>query len=264
MRCKFVRFFACVSILLLACSVAAQSRSEPVGAAFEAASVKRNQSGGRTTRIVEPGRITYLNITLGEFIAMAYGVNRYQISGPEWILNSGSSDRYDLIATAGTAAPIAEVKRMLAPLLAERFHLVIHRETKDSPVFALLVAKGGPKLGKASNGGDASMAPDGEGGFSFKNWSMASLADWLTYLPSVGRLVIDRSGLAGTYSFRANFFGFGKGIEAGEMKAQMSSGDAADAVFTALREQLGLKLEAQKAPVEMIVIDHADKVPTEN
>ena len=113
---------------------------------------------------------------------------------------------------------------MLGPLLAERFHLVFHRETRELPVFALLVAKGGPKIKEPGDGGDSSIRPDGEGGLSFRNWSMDDPAGWLAMLPSVGAATL-----------RAT-----------------------------LPEQLGLKLETQKASVEMLVIDHAEKVPTEN
>ena len=100
----------------------AQSQAEATPQAFEAASVKPNRAGGVTTRHIEPGTITYLNITLGEFIAMAYGVKHYQLSGPDWIVNYGSTDRYDVIAKAAGAVSAEPLQRMLGPLLLERFH----------------------------------------------------------------------------------------------------------------------------------------------
>jgi uncharacterized protein (TIGR03435 family) len=244
----------------------AQAQAETAPPTFEAASVKANRGTGRRerTRSIEPGRITYMDTTLGEFIAMAYGVKRYQISGPGWIVNLSSSDTYDVVATAGKAASVAEVKRMLGPLLAERFHLAFHRETRELPVFALVLARGGPRFKEPGDGSAPSLFPDGEGGLSFKNWSMESMADWLTLLPSVGQPVVDHTGLAGSFSFHANLFNLEKGTPPDEMKRAMVNSDASDILRTTLPEQLGLKLEAQKAPIEMLVIDHAEKVPVEN
>ncbi|MDR3700136.1 MAG: TIGR03435 family protein [Candidatus Sulfopaludibacter sp.] len=243
-----------------------QTHAETTAPSFEAASVKPHQDTGRRnrTRSIEPGRITYLDTTLGEFIAMAYGVKRYQISGPDWIVNMSSSVTYDVVATAGKAVSVPEVKRMLGPLLSERFHLVFHRETRGLPVFALLVAKGGPKFKEPGDGGDPSIRPDGEGGLSFKNLSMDDLADWFTVLPSMGRPVIDRTALAGSFSFHANLFNLEKGTPPDELKRSMVSSDAGDTLRAALPEQLGLKLEAQKTPLEILVIDRAERVPTAN
>lgn len=243
-----------------------RGQAETTTPAFEAASVKPHQDTGRRdrTRSIEPGRITCVDTTLGEFIAMAYGVKPYQISGPNWIVNISSSVTYDVVATAGKAVSAQEVKRMLRPLLAERFHLVFHRETRELPVFAILVAKSGPKFKEPGDGGASSISPDGEGDLSFKNWSMDDLAGWLTMLPSMGRPVIDQTRLAGSFSFHANLFNLEKGTPPDELKRTMLNGDAVDTLRTTLPEQLGLKLESQKAPLEILVIDHAEKVPTGN
>jgi uncharacterized protein (TIGR03435 family) len=196
---------------------------------------------------------------------MAYGLKQYQISAPDWIMNADRSGRYDVVATAGRPVSSDEIKRMLGPLLVERFHLAFHRETRELPVFALVLAKGGPKFKQPGDGGGAlPPSPDGEGGFLYKNWSMATLADWLTGLPSLGRPVIDRTGLEGRYSFNANLFNFPKGISPDEMKMGLRNSDASDAIFSALADQLGLMLESQKAQTEILVVDHTDKVPIEN
>jgi uncharacterized protein (TIGR03435 family) len=238
----------------------AQSQAGGAPHAFEAASVKPNRAGGVTTRRIEPGTITYLNITLGEFIAMAYGVKHYQLSGPDWIVNYGSTDRYDVVAKAAGAVFAEPLKRMLGPLLVDRFHLAFHRETRELPVFALVVAKGGPKF-KPGDGGAMSIRLDGKGGYAYTNYSMATLADSLSLMTAVGRPVLDRTGLAGGYSFNADLYNMPKGLSPAEFKDAMVNSDA---VFSALPEQLGLKLESQKAPIEILVIDHADKVPVEN
>jgi len=240
-----------------------ETQAETAPHAFDAASVKPTQ-GGRT-RSIEPGRITYLDTALGEFITMAYGLKRYQVSGPDWIMNADRSGRYDLVATTGSPVSADEIKRMLGPLLVERFHLAFHRETRELPVFALVVAKGGPKFKQPGDGGGAlPPTPDGTGGFSYKNWSMATLVDWLSVLPSVGRPVIDRTGIEGRYSFNANLFDLPKDASPLDMKVAIGRSDAGDVLFSTLPEQLGLKLESQKAPIEILVVDHADKVPVEN
>jgi bla regulator protein BlaR1 len=238
----------------------AQSQAETAPHAFEAASVKPNRAGGGTTRRIEPGTITYLNITLGEFIAMAYGVKHYQVSGPDWIVNRGSTDRYDVVAKAGAAVSAEPLQRMLGPLLVDRFHLAFHHETRELQVFALVVAKGGPKF-KPGDGGAASVRPDGTGGYSYKNYSMATLAESLSLMTAVGRPVLDRTGLPGGYSFNADLYNVPKGLSPVEFKEAVVNSDA---IFSTLPEQLGLKLEAQKAPTEILVIDHAEKAPVEN
>jgi uncharacterized protein (TIGR03435 family) len=249
-------------------SLPARGESQATPTPFEVASVKANRGGidkGERTRIVEPGRITYMNAGLGEYIALAYSVKRYQVSGPDWIVDPGTSDRYDVIANAGSPVSTDEVKRMLQPLLAERFHLTFHREMRELSVFALVVDKNGPKIKQsAEDGTPQSMKPDGEGGFLFNNWTMSTFGDWLTGLPAVARPVVDHTGLQGVYSFDTNLFNFSKDMDMGDQKRALARGDASEAIFSTLASQLGLKLVAQKAQVEIIVVDHADKVPTEN
>lgn len=177
-----------------------QAQSSPT---FEVASVKIHKGGGGTTRELKPGSIRYLNITLGEFIYMAYGVKRYQLAGPDWAVNNASSDRYDIVAKAAGNVSTDQVRRMIGPLLAERFQLEFHREVRDLPVYALTVLKGGPRF-KEGDGGESSAYADGKGAISFKNYSMDALAYLLSNMPAVGRTVLDRTGLKGKYTFTAN------------------------------------------------------------
>src|SRR5262249_42854812 len=142
---------------------------------FDVASVKVHTGGGGTTRRIEPQSLTYLNITLGEFIQMAYDVRRYQIDAPDWVINNGSSDRYDIVAKSSAPATERQLRGMVAPLLAERFHLSFHRETRVLPIYALVVAKGGPKL-KPGDGGEQFVSPDPAGGFRFLDYSIGALA----------------------------------------------------------------------------------------
>jgi len=227
---------------------------------FDVASVKADTSRQGTTRRDEPQGMTYLNITLGEFIRLAYGVQSYQIDGPAWITNNGSSTRFDIVAKA--AAPLTERERhaALVPLLAERFHLRLHRETRTLPVYSLVIDNGGPKF-KEGDGGESRVEPDpATGAVRYANYPMSALAAVLSVMPSTGRPVLDRTGLPGKYTFTANLFDTPAGLGAADAKDAIRRSETP--AFTALREQLGLKLDADRAAIEILVIDSADKTPT--
>lgn len=232
---------------------------------FEVASVKIHKGGGGTTREIEAGNLRYLNITLGEFIGIAYGVKRYQITGPDWALNNASSDRYDIVAKASDNVPLEQMRQMLGPLLSERFRLQFHRENRELPVYALTVAKGGPKF-KEGDGGEPSAYPDGKGGISFKNYPMDALAALLSNLPAVGRPVVDRTGLNSKYTFAANLTDTAPGVSTSDIKKSLAAdGDPVSSpILSNLQLQLGLKVDAVKVLTKMIVIDQIEKTPTEN
>jgi uncharacterized protein (TIGR03435 family) len=257
-------------LLLLAAGAAAALAPGPIRAqtpaAFEAASVKPNRGTGKRdrTRSIEPGRITYMDASLGELIATAYDVKRYQISGPDWIVSQSSAVSFDVVATTGKPVPPEELKRMLGPLLVERFHLAFHRETRELPAYALLAAKSGPKLQDPGDGGPSAISPLPDGSVSFRNYTVGSLADWLSLLPGVGRPVLDRSGVLGSFSFHANLFNVEKGAGPAAVKRAFVDSEAAETLRITLPEQLGLRLEGLKAPIEILVIDHADRAPAEN
>jgi uncharacterized protein (TIGR03435 family) len=237
-----------------------QSEVQASPTVFDVASVKPNRVRAGTTRRIEPGKITYIDITLGEFISMAYGLSYKQLSGPDWIVAFGSSDRYDLIASAGRPASRQELMLMLRAFLIDRFHLAFHYETREVQAYVLVVAKTGPKF-KAGDGGPASTTLDGTGGIAYKNWTMMDLANALSMLAVVGRPVIDRTDLKDRYSFNANLYDLPKETSGADTKdAAINS----DAIFSTLQEQLGLRLEPRKEPVNFLVVDHADKVPEAN
>jgi uncharacterized protein (TIGR03435 family) len=144
---------------------------------------------------------------------------------------------------------------MTRTLLTERFKLTMHRETREVPVYALVIAKNGPKLKKAATDGDDGLSVNAHG-YVAKQTSVELLARQLQ--AQVGRIVLDRTGLAGAYDFKLEFT---------PQRALGNAGDGSEpagpTIFTALQEQLGLKLESSKAPVEIVVIDHVEK-PSEN
>lgn len=237
---------------------------------FEVASVKGHRGEGGVTRQVGPTTITYVNVSLRELIEQAYGVKRYQFSGPAW-LDYDSQDRYDLIGKASAPASERELWAMVIPLLLERFRLAVHHETKNLPVYALIVARGGPKLGpelSADDGEKPSAASIATGATSYKNYTMDAFADALTaILQRFGKPVLNRTGLTGSYSFTANLLNIPAGLSPAEYRKALVEAVTSSAVdspvFTNLKE-LGLRLESQKAKLDVLVVDHAEKVPETN
>jgi bla regulator protein blaR1 len=224
----------------------AQSR----GPSFEVASIRPNTSGDAgsgSTR--DPGRVTVYNMTLRDLIRQAYEVKLYQVTGgPDWL----GSDRFDVVATTEGNPNQERLRLMMQRLLAERFGLVIHRERKQLPAYMLLAARGGARLEKAKDGKRSFSIFPLRGIIRGTGSSTAELADGLSGI--LDRPVLDQSGLRGSFDFQ---------LEYAPLSASGAAGDAAPSVFTALQEQLGLKLEPTTAPIEIIVIDRVEQ-PTEN
>ena len=238
--------YRALTLLLTALALQAQTLS------FEVASIKPNNSGsGRSSSDTGPGRVTDTNVTIGAEIQAAFGIMSFQISGaPGWV----STDKYDLQATTGTSQDLTdfELQPYFLALLVERCRLRYHRETKELQVYSLVPAKGGPKLTIHTGEGDGSTKISSGSGKTVVNASgisMASLARTLS--GKLNRVVIDNTGLSAGY----------------DLKFQWTPEPAADSgepsLFTALQEQLGLKLETIKGSVEIIVIDSIEK-PSEN
>jgi uncharacterized protein (TIGR03435 family) len=181
-------------------------------------------------------------------IAYAYNVQYTQVEGePGWL----SSQGYDIEAKSegGQILTFEQFRTPMRLLLEQRFHLAIHRYTKEVQGYALVVAKGGPKL-QPSNPGEDPNGSIKSNGLESNATSLGGLAKMLVNL--VGRSIIDKTGITGTYDFKLSY-----------AAADNPDSNLPD-IFTALQEQLGLKLVPQKVPIENLVIDHVDKVPTEN
>jgi uncharacterized protein (TIGR03435 family) len=182
-------------------------------------------------------------------------------------LDYASQDRYDLIGKASAPAPQRELWAMVIPLLQERFRLAIHHEKREFPVYALVVTKGGPKV-SVGDGQEQSTEFTTSGAISYKNYTMDELADRLTTaLQRFQRPVVNRTGLEGRYSFTANLLNIPAGLSQADYRKALveavASSDVDSPVFMNLKA-LGLSLESQKAPFDVIVIDHAEKVPEGN
>jgi uncharacterized protein (TIGR03435 family) len=228
----------CVLLAISVCCIAQIPKE------FEVTSVKPQASGDTRGSIQpSPGAFIANGVPLKLLIEIAYRVKDYQISGgPDWI----EIDHYDISARApaGFIPTGQQMQPMLQALLADRFHLKLHRETRELPAFALVVGKGGPKL-TASTFAD-SRINIGHGIFTGQKIDMAGLADALAM--ESDRTIVDQTGLSGQFDMTLKW-----------NPDATDQDPSAISLFTAIQEQLGLKLEATKAPVEILVIDSVQK-----
>ncbi|HEY4363394.1 MAG TPA: TIGR03435 family protein [Bryobacteraceae bacterium] len=224
---------------------------------FEVATVKPapSQSDGRTqTRMssdTDKGQLTYSNVNLKEVIGRAYKVQQYQITGPDWL----ETERFDISARFAPHSSTEQLGLMLQALLADRFKLALHHETKELPVYSLTVIKGGPKFKSSETASGITSNSNRTQWHVTAKVSMDRFAEFLT--GEAGRPVLDKTGLPGSYDLKLDW----------SPDTAPASADAAPSLpslFTALQEQLGLKLEPAKGPVDMLVVDRAERVPTDN
>jgi len=233
--------------------------------AFEVASIKPSQPdqpgmGMSTAR----GRLLLRNVTLKFCIEAAYKLQDFQLSGgPKWL----DSDHYDIEGKTATAASFDELIGMLKTLLADRFQLQFHRETGMAPGYALVVARGGPKLKDAETAAPGGLGM-GRGMVNGRSQPVSGLAEALSR--TLGRPVVDETELKGKYDFRMTWTPSDTEPvmqKPGAMPSDPAEARAADntgpSVFAAIQEQLGLKLEARRVPVEVVLVDRAEK-PSQN
>jgi len=249
----------------------AQQRSERPR--FEVASIKPNvRNDGLVSVGASGSRYTATGVALALLIRNAYRVQEFQIIGaPSWV----ESDRFDIAATMpaeSSPAPTGpgELSRqavMMQALLEERFHLAVHKETREMPVYALVMARGdrafGPSLRRSTEATNSSTVAPGT--IRLRGQTMPQFATALSWLTntgsSLGRLIVDRTGLEGDYDLDLHFTpdripNFGPGGPPQGLPPIDSEGAS---IYAAMREQLGLKLDAQRAPVEVLVIDRVEK-----
>jgi uncharacterized protein (TIGR03435 family) len=257
-----------IFLLAAGCGLA-QDAARPT---FDVASVKVNKEYVPTEvrtweRHVEirPGTLTMRNVSMIELIKWADQVQRYQIAGPEWfhVRRQGMSRldaaRHDVLAKASGAAKEADMRPMLQSLLAERFHLTLHRETRTGSVLALVEVKGGHKMRPSQADQPQEGKQDPEQGNVVRGTSMAEMANERSDDREWDAAVVDATGLKGRFDFELNVRKYLPQLQPGDPPPEILS-----IVAEALQQELGLKLEPRKMPVGVLVIDHIDKGPVEN
>jgi uncharacterized protein (TIGR03435 family) len=249
-------------LLLFTCAVLVPAQV-PARPEFEVASIKPNRSGVSIARInplafTPGGRFTATNVTLVDLIVRFYPTRRIQMQGgPGWI----DSDRFDVIAKAAESRRELKYEDfipLVQALLEDRFKLALHREPKVVQVLALLIGKDPPKLQNSKEGEETAVRPGDRGVMSFQRMSIAGLVNTLSNVLHMP--VIDQTGLKGSFNFTLDP---GMGDAPNDADSPIRADSFGDLMIKAVQEQLGFKLEKQKAPLEITVIDHAEK-PTEN
>ena len=232
---------------------------------FEVATIKPGNPGDRRKMfgIMPGGRFSASNVTVKELILFAYDLKEQQLSGgPGWT----NSDNWDIVGKPESAATPEQIKIMMRALLTDRFKLSLKRDSKELSVYNLVVAKNGPKMTESKDaggpGGPKRNIRMGRGQVEGQQMSMQMLADVLSRVS--GRPILDKTGLTGTYDLKLEWT---PDITDGPIKANPAEPPPSDtsgpSLFTAVQEQLGLKLDAQKAPVDVYIIERVEK-PSEN
>ena len=248
-----MRAFLCGTILLLT-TIALQAQLQNQRLAFDVATVKLDECGGQKSNRASADQLISTDQTLKQLVVLAYSVQPYQVSGPAWM----ESVCFDITAKYPPGTKFSDRWLMLRSLLEDRFKLTVHHESREMPGYALIVAKGGFKL-KPSDPGEPSTSGGDQGHvwtFRARKIEMSTLAYELA--DSLGDVVVDRTGLQGVYDFQLRW-------ASDDMSSPADSdANSAPSIFTALQDTLGLTLQRQKVPVDVIVVDHVERVPTEN
>jgi uncharacterized protein (TIGR03435 family) len=216
-----------------------------VGPAFDVASVKLVEPPLPTHAVrlnVSPGRLTIEAATLRQIIGLAYGIQRVRVTGgPNW----ADADQYTIVATDSLATSQDQVRMMLQDLLADRFKLALRHEMKELRAYRLVSGKSSPTLQEAK-AEEKSGVNSENGQLTFSNMPLTALINTLANV--LDSPVQDETGLRGSYDFKLT---------------TMTAGDGPTSIFTVVQEQLGLKLEPTKEPLDVLVIDHVER-PTAN
>jgi uncharacterized protein (TIGR03435 family) len=243
-----------ISLLLLTAIAALAQPAKPL--AFDVASIRPGHSGRESIEF-GPASLTMRNVRLSACIRWAYGVQDVQVSGPAWL----NEVWFEIFAKSAGEVKVSELRQMLQTLLADRFKLAVHRDTKEMTVLVLTVSKSGHKLAPADGDGPPSFQI-GKLNLTGKNTTLSQLLDFIAnevHIP-----VVDQTGLTGRYNY---FFDIEPYYSEESRKATDSDGKPLDAnaiIAVAMQKELGIKAESKKVPLEVIVVDHVEKTPIEN
>jgi uncharacterized protein (TIGR03435 family) len=241
--------------LVLATSIALAQPPKPL--TFEVASVRAAQ-GGKESVEFGPASVTMRNVRLKACIREAYGVQEPQVIGPDWLGDAW----FDIFAKSASGASKAELREMLRTLLADRFKLTVHRDSKELQALILTVSKSGHKLQAVDTEGSPSFET-GNLNLTGRGATIGQMCDFIAR--QLHDPVIDQTGLTGRYNY---FLDIQPYFSEESRKATGPNGgpppDAQAIIAVAVQKELGLKAESKKVPVEVIVVDHVEKTPSEN
>ncbi|WP_263357795.1 TIGR03435 family protein [Acidicapsa ligni] len=252
---------------------AQNATQRPKAPSFDVASIRENKNNdGRWKMEFTQDGLTAMGVSLRYVVKEAYGVydDKRWLGGPEWMDSVKFNIEAKFDGTEYNKLTLDQRRAMLQALLADRFKLVVHHEMKEFPLYALVVTKNGPtlherKAGELGHYGVADMSclykRSGRDNFEVEGCSMADLASSLTtgFAHDLGRTVIDKTGLTGRYDFALRW-----ATESASVSTEpVAPEGAGPSIFKALPEQLGLRLEPTKGPLDVIVIDRAE-MPSEN
>ena len=231
--------------LFLALAVLTQAQE------FEVASVRASVPDNNRDSDTDDGRYHTHNLTLKTLVARAWDLDESEVSGgPNWTDSDGWDINAKIPAEYATKRSRDQFLQMVQKLLADRFQLVVHREQRQLSGYALIVVKSGAKMAATKATGDGSDFSSHNMHLKATNVTIDAFARWLSRNRDVGRLVVDRTGLTGKFDFELDW---GRG----------DPSDDRPSILTALPEQLGLRLDSAKVPIQAVVIDHAEK-PQDN
>jgi bla regulator protein BlaR1 len=228
---------------------------------FDVVSVKPSAPDDRNglNMQTQPGGIRFTGVPLRMIMMVAYDLKAFQISGgPDWI----RTERWDVQANIETEGRLSmdQKRPMIQALIADRFALKAHKETREMPVYALIVDKKGSKL--TPYAGAESQVRNGTGSLLVRKIGMVWFTEWLSR--KLGRVVIDQTGLKDEYDFALDWAPDPEegnpdytGMPPSPSRARMEK--SGPSIFTAIQEQLGLRLVSQKGPVEIVIIDSVEK-----
>jgi uncharacterized protein (TIGR03435 family) len=221
---------------------------------FDVASIKPNRSVSRAGSTSRSGnRVTFDNVSLRETIEFAYGIppgRGDELVGPAWL----DTEKFDIVATCPPETARERVLEMFRTLLTERFGLRTHRENRTVTGYALVAGKRGPSLRPAAKPAEENLT-FGEGRLTASGMSMSSFAARLSGpIFNLGRPVMDMTGISGAYDFILRW----------APDVATTTAEATPSIFTAIEEELGLKLERRELSVDVVVIDHVERVPSGN
>jgi uncharacterized protein (TIGR03435 family) len=246
----------------LAASMGVSVFAQAPAPAFDVASVRpagpvHEESKRRPHHVnTTPGNVVMRNIGMTEAIQWAYNVEAYQVTGPSWM----PTTHFDIVAKAAGPATDDEMRAMMQTLLASRFQLTLHRENKEMAGMALLLNKGGSKMKASEDNGESVFEPqDKKMAINMRHMSMHEFAGLLS--EPMRKPVIDLTELPGQFDFTLDASNY---VAPPSATGQREGEDEMYMILRALQEQLGLRLEPRKLTIDMVVVDRAEKVPTEN